>query len=271
VSKPGSAAPAAAVRPVYFIADAHLGIESAELEATKQRELVELLDYLRGRASLLYLAGDTFDFWFEYPWVAPADHPAVIESIAELVRSGTRVRFLGGNHDYWAGAKFEELTGATVHRTPVTDTHFGCRSFVAHGDGLPGGDWGYKMLKAIIRSGPAIAGFRLIPPAAGKRIARWASGLSEITAERVLRAIPAMKTFLEGKLSEGYDVAVVGHVHWQTVWKHGEGTAVIIGDWMKHRSVVELTADGVRPLSWVDGELREQPWETPVEIPASRG
>ena len=249
--------------PVYFIADAHLGIESAEIEAAKQRELTALLAHLRGRASLVYLVGDIFDFWFEYPRVTPTDHPEVIAALSELIASGTRVRFLGGNHDYWAGAKFEQMTGATVHRTPVTDTHFGLRTFVAHGDGLPEGDWSYKVLKAVIRSRPAIAGFGLIPAATGKRIARWASGLSEITEERLRRAIPAMTAFLEGKLSEGYDVAVVGHVHKQLLWKSGAGTAVVVGDWMKHRSVIELTEAGVRPLSWIDGVLREEPPEAP--------
>ena len=253
------------VRPVYFVADAHLGIESGSLERAKERDLVALLSHLGGRASLLYLVGDTFDFWFEYPRVRPSQHSAVLDALAGLVDSGTPVRFLGGNHDYWAGHGLEEMTGATVHRTPVSDTHFGARTFVAHGDGLPEGDWKYKVLKAVIRSRPAIAGFRLIPPAGGARIARWASRLSEITPERIRKATPAMRDFLERKLAEGYDVAVVGHVHKQMMWKSGGGTAVVVGDWMKHRSVVELTKDSVRTLSWVDGALREEPSESAPE------
>lgn len=253
------------VKPVYFIADAHLGIESAKLEEAKERDLLALLSYLSGRASLLYLVGDTFDFWFEYPWKVPTEHAAVVKAIAELVDSGTPVRFLGGNHDYWAGPKLEEMTGATVHRTPVIDTHFGLRTFVAHGDGLPEGDLGYKVLRSIIRNRIAIAAFSLIPAATGARIARWASGLSEVTEERVRRAIPTMMSFLANKLAEGYDVAVVGHVHRQLLLRSGDGTAVVVGDWMIHRSVVELAEDGLRTLSWKDGALREEPSETPPE------
>jgi UDP-2,3-diacylglucosamine hydrolase len=247
------------------VADAHLGIESESLERAKEGDLVALLSHLRGRASLLYLVGDIFDFWFEYPRVRPTQQPAVLNAIARLVDSGTPVRFLGGNHDYWAGHGFEEMTGATVHRTPVTDTHFGMRAFVAHGDGLPEGDWKYKMLKAIIRSRPAIEGFRLIPPARGASIARWASGLSEITPERIRRATPPMREFLNRKLAEGYDVALVGHLHKQMVWRSGGGIAVVVGDWMKHRSVIELTRNRVRPLSWVDGALSEKSPESAPE------
>jgi len=250
--------PAHSTGPVYFIADAHLGIEAAEVEEAKERDLLEFLAHLAGRASLLYLAGDIFDFWFEYRRVRPTGHPAVLSALAELVDSGTAVRFLGGNHDYWAGSQFEEMTGATVHQTPVTDTHFGRRTFVAHGDGLPPGDLRYKVLKTVIRSRPAIAGFRLIPPATGASLARWASGLSEITEERIRAATPSMKGFLESKLAEGYDVAIVGHIHKQMMWKYGGGTAVVVGDWMKHRSVVELTEEGLRALTWAGGSLREE-------------
>ncbi len=65
-----------------------------------------------------------------------------------------------------------------------------------------------------------------------------------------------MKDFLESKLAEGYDVAVVGHIHKQMMWKSGGGTAVVVGDWMKHRSVVELTEDRLTALSWAGGSLR---------------
>lgn len=243
---------------VYFLSDTHFKYSSQDSHEKKKRALFrDFLASIEG-ASRLYLVGDIFDFWFEYPKVRLTAHPAVLSALSELVRSGTAVRFLGGNHDYWVGAQFEEMTGATVHRTPISDTHFGKSTFVAHGDGLPPGDRGYKVLRAIIRSRPAIAGFRLIPPATGASIARWASGLSEITEERIRAATPPMKDFLESKLAEGHDVAVVGHIHKQMLWRSGGGTAVVIGDWMKHRSVVELTKDRLRLLSWSGGSLREE-------------
>jgi hypothetical protein len=40
------------------------------------------------------------------------------------------------------------------------------------------------------------------------------------------------------------------------MWKSGGGTAVVVGDWMKHRSVVELTEDRLTALSWAGGSLR---------------
>ena len=45
------ASDAAAGGGVYFLGDAHLGAESRPSEVRKERELCDLLRYLRGRAS----------------------------------------------------------------------------------------------------------------------------------------------------------------------------------------------------------------------------
>ncbi|MBN2565479.1 MAG: UDP-2,3-diacylglucosamine diphosphatase [Candidatus Eisenbacteria bacterium] len=241
--------------PAYFLADAHLGIESDELEEAKRRDLLALLSAINGRCSTLFLVGDVFDFWFEYPDTPPRRHLDVLGAMSELTKSGTRVHFLGGNHDYWAGRQLHAITGAIVHHEPMSISCFGKRLFVAHGDGLPRGDVRYKLLKAVIRSRPAIAGFRLLPPSLGEAIARWASGLSEVTEERIQRAIPPMKTFVEEQITRGYDAVVVGHIHRQLMWEFDKGDAIVVGDWMAHRSVVELTADGFRLMTWAGGRL----------------
>jgi UDP-2,3-diacylglucosamine hydrolase len=261
--------------PVFFLADAHLGGESSSFEEQKELELLSLLHSLRGRASALYIVGDLFDFWFEYPTVTPTAHFEILMALSELSHAGTSIRFLGGNHDYWAGEKLQSITGASVFHTPVRATHFGQRLFIAHGDGLPAGDRAYRALKAVIRSRPAIAAFRLLRPRIGAALARWASGLSEISDSRIEKAIPPMKEFLESKLKEGYDAAVVAHVHRPQLWKYDTRTAVIVGDWMANRAVVELREDGFRLLKWSGEslvELAESPalgGTTPERTPAA--
>ncbi len=242
---PGAGPPAdgSAGGIVYFIADAHLGGEPPSLESEKLRDLLALLSHLRGRASSLYLVGDLFDFWFEYPTVTPTEHFEVLKALSELSRAGTEIRFLGGNHDYWAGEKLEAMAGAIVVRNTAHPTHFGKKLFVAHGDGLPAGDWGYRMLKAVIRSRPAIAAFRLLHPTIGAALARWASGLSEITEERIQNAVPPMRDFLERKLADGYDAVIVGHVHRPFIWP-----------------------DGFRMLRWSDGSLVESDAERSAAV-----
>jgi UDP-2,3-diacylglucosamine hydrolase len=254
---------------VYFVADAHLGSENESLERNKRADLCALLRHLEGRASHLYVVGDLFDFWFEYRHPVPTPHAEILRALSDLAASGTKVHFIGGNHDYWAGSQLEEVTGATVHRQPVHETHFGRRLFIAHGDGLPSGDWGYRALKSVIRSRPAIAGFRLVPPRIGAAIARWASSLSEVTEERVERALPPMTDFLRHVLEANHDVAIVAHVHRPVLRRFGSGTAVVIGDWMVHRSVAALDRDGVKMLRWCEGGFVEVESERRLPVPGA--
>jgi len=249
--------PAPESERVYFLADVHLGAGPHEVEDAKEEDLCRFLEWLRGRATHLYLVGDIFDFWFEYPTVSPHAHFRTLKSLAGLSEAGVRLRFLGGNHDYWAGEQLEDITGAVVHRDSLEVTHCGLRLFIAHGDGLPRGDWGYRVLKAVIRSDAAIAAFRLLHPTVGSHIARWASGLSTITEERIQRAIPPMEAFLSERLRSGFDAVVVGHVHRPLIQRWSHGTGIIIGDWMANRAVVALDEDGFHMLRWTGDGLVE--------------
>jgi UDP-2,3-diacylglucosamine hydrolase len=242
-------------RPVYFIADAHLGALDGPADAVSERELEQLIESLSGSADHVYLVGDIFDFWFEYRAPSRRGHEAVLSALARLTASGTPVTFLGGNHDYWAGPEFETLSGAAVVRDPIVVTHFGRRIFIAHGDGLPAGDWGYRILKSVIRNPGAIALFRLLSPSFGGRIAVHVSDISGVTEDRVRRAIPPMRDFLLSRLGGDIDAAIVGHVHAPRLWERDGRTAIIVGDWMTNRAVASLDATGFRMLRWRDGAL----------------
>lgn len=249
---PGVSSPDA---PVYFLADAHLGGQHGPADAENEHALGAFILSLRGTAGHLYLLGDIFDFWFEYRVPCERPHAPVLRALADLVAAGTPVTFLGGNHDYWAGSEFESLTGATVHRDPTVVTHFDRSIFIAHGDGLPAGDWGYRILKAVLRSRLAIALFRTLSPSLGSRIAEHVSDISDITEDRVRRAVPPMHDFLISKLDDGLDAAIVGHVHAPWLWEINGRSAIIVGDWMTHRTVTVLDASGFSMLRWTDDML----------------
>ncbi len=242
-------------RPVYFLADAHLGGLEGPADADGERDLEAFLRSLVGEAEHLYLVGDIFDFWFEYRVPSNHGHDGVLRALDALSDSGTTVTFLGGNHDYWAGSEFKSLTGACVHHDPIAVTHAGKRVFIAHGDGLPAGDWGYRILKSVLRSPIAISMFRLLSPALGGRLAVRVSNVSGITDDRVQAAIAPMHEFLMSKLDEGFDAAIVGHVHAPRLWERGGRSAIIVGDWMTNRSVTALDASGFRMLRWSEGAL----------------
>ena len=254
--------------PVYFIADAHLGMESGAARTGEGDATLWHSSSLRWRAGhLCYLVGDIFDFWFEYPYRTRHGHPSPFMAALKAL-SGRRHRghFTGGNHDYWAGPTLERSPAPPSTGRPIKYT-LRTTSFIAHGDGLPEGDWGTGSSKSIIRSPVAIACFSDDPP--GQGASDRALGLgSERDHRRAHRQSHALHATLPRSQAGGglSTLAVVGHVHKQMVWKSGGGTAVVVGDWMKHRSVVELTGGSIRPMSWIDGELRGESPESALEV-----
>ena len=57
--------------PVYFISDVHLAIQPSEEEHQKQQRLFRFLRHVSDTGGTLFILGDLFDFYFEYPHVIP--------------------------------------------------------------------------------------------------------------------------------------------------------------------------------------------------------
>jgi len=56
---------------IYFISDAHLGSRLVKDPKEHEKKLVDWLDKVKKDATVIYLLGDMFDFWFEYRTVVP--------------------------------------------------------------------------------------------------------------------------------------------------------------------------------------------------------
>ena len=241
-------------RPAYIASDVHLG---AVPDAT-ERAFVAFLREVGERGSSLLIAGDLFDFWFEYGPVVPGRHFRVLAAIADLVDAGIPVAFAGGNHDAWGGAFLRDEVGIDFRSDPFTMEIAGRRALVAHGDGVGRGDLKYRALKAMLRGRLTIAAFRALHPELGMRIARRVSsteakGHGEDAAARG-RAEYIRAWALERLAAEpALDLVVCGHAHMPEIEVTGDGRWYVnAGDWIHHFSYVVL-APGAPP------ELRTWP------------
>jgi UDP-2,3-diacylglucosamine hydrolase len=197
------------------------------------------------RAERLYVLGDLFDFWFEFVHVMPWRHARILSEIRRLVDSGVPVEFLGGNHDWWAGAAFERFAGMTVHRDPFAVEHQGLRLFLAHGDGLSArGDSGYLILKSLLRN-PLAYGF-------GHRLSKFSR--DHLTA-RGFRLDPPLAARVDATLARGHDAFLMGHLHTRhTERRPGGGRLFILGDWMSLFSALRLENGEFSWEDWSSGE-----------------
>ncbi len=243
-----------ATRATLIVSDAHLGA----VPAHNERAFGELLERIPSLATELLINGDLFDFWFEYRSVILRNHFHTLRRLTDVVRAGVRVRLVGGNHDAWGGDFLRDEIGLELLDGPVVTEVGGRRAYVAHGDGLGGGDLGYRFLKRVTRSGPGRALFRLVHPDLGTRVASHASAtlqkqsagpggedaradhLSQHAA-RLLRADPSLQ------------LVVFGHAHRPELREVEPGRFYLnAGDWIHHFTYALVDPGSIRLLRWED-------------------
>jgi UDP-2,3-diacylglucosamine hydrolase len=240
-------------RSSIVISDAHLGAAPADSESAVMAFLSGVPDI----AEDLLINGDLFDFWFEYDTVILSRHFRVLRVLADLVDAGVRIRMLGGNHDSWGGRFLTDEIGIELLDGPVRTELGGLRAYVAHGDGLGGGDWGYRALKSVIRSRPARAAFRQIHPDWSARLIRLVSRTesrhgrpddpgSDRRSER-------LRTLAKELLASDpdLDLVVFGHCHQPELLEVDHGRFYLnSGDWLHHCTWAEVSRDGIELNRW---------------------
>ncbi len=247
-----------------IVSDAHLGAAPLDHEDAFRRFLARAADRTRD----LVINGDLFDFWFEYGTVIQRRHFPVLHILRELVESGVRIRLVAGNHDFWGGAFLTDEIGIELIDGPIRTTLGGRPAILAHGDGLGTGDWGYKVLKSVIRSRVARAGFRWLHPDLSAGIIRLVSRTESrhggtADAESLGRA-----TLLHTWSTEQFqaipdiDIVVLGHCHVPEIRELVPGRFYLNpGDWVQHCSWAEVEPDRMRVL-----RLSESGSGSPTEV-----
>jgi UDP-2,3-diacylglucosamine hydrolase len=56
-------------KKVYFLSDFHLGAPDKKQSLVRERKIVRFLESARADAAMIFILGDMFDFWFEFPKV----------------------------------------------------------------------------------------------------------------------------------------------------------------------------------------------------------
>ena len=244
-------------RAAYFISDAHLGAEPKPREAPREARLIAFLNSLPGRARSLYIVGDLFDFWFEYGTTIPRRYFDLLATLRDVRRSGVEITCLAGNHDFWLGRFLTEELGIRTHDGALPVVEQGRRIWLHHGDGLLGGDLGYRALKRVLRSPASIAVYRWIHPDLGIPLAHWASRWSRHSrGDAPLDEARLVRDIARPRFEDGYDAVMIGHFH--RVLEHREGRQVffVLGDWMDRFTYVALENGEFRMDVWPDAEKR---------------
>ena len=239
--------------PIYFISDNHFSMEKSDAEQIRREKLFLLLDKIESTKGTLIIGGDFFDFWFDYKYVIPKGFNDILYRLEKLFKSGVKIHYILGNHDYWDFGSFTQKFGAIVHDGDLEFDIDGQRILVTHGDGLLKKDVGYRFMKRVIRSKLAIFLFRLLHPDWGCALARKVSKSSSHYHhhdEKSIEIRKEMRQFANQKWNEGYDVVLIGHYHQTEIEISGEKSLIFMGDWLKHFTITSLDKNGWQQNKW---------------------
>lgn len=250
----------------YFFSDAHLGTDPPDREAAREERLHDFLQGVAERATHLYVLGDLFDFWFEYRTAIPRRFFETLGALRDVRDAGVEITYLAGNHDFWLGTFMTETLGIRFHDGALPVTMQGRRLWLHHGDGLVGGDLGYRVLKKVLRSPLCIGLYRLIHPDLGMPFAHWMSRWSRRSKEgRPIQPERLIREIAEPRFAEGYDAVMIGHFH-HPYEHHRDGRDfLILGDWIEDFSYAVLEDGRLRLETWPDQNwvANEKRWVSP--------
>ncbi len=218
----------------YFVSDLHLGLQSEEKEKVKERLFTDFLDNISPDAKALFILGDLFDYWFEYKRVVQKGFFRTFTALQNLAERGTEIHYIIGNHDFLHRDFFEKEFGAKVYQDSLSLELDGKKFFMAHGDGLVKKDYGYLILKKVLRNRFIQNLYSLIHPDWGIGIASATSRTSrEYTHSKHYGEIDGVLEAAKIKINEGWDYVLFGHTHQRTLERYKNGTYINLGTWLE--------------------------------------
>lgn len=232
-------------KKIYFLSDFHLGAPDPASSLEREKIIVRFLDEIKQDAAEVFLAGDLFDFWYEYRKVVPKGYVRLLGKLAELSDAGIPIHFFVGNHDMWMRNYFQQELHIPVYFEPMEFERQGKKLLIGHGDGLGPGDHGYKRLKKVFRNPLSKWLFGILPPVAGMGLAGYLSRRSRAqtgASEEVFLGedkewlIIYCKEILQQKK---IDFFVFGHRHLAVDFRlhhAGDYTSryINLGDWIRY-------------------------------------
>lgn len=230
---------------ICVISDTHFKYKAhAHSDAANEDALLDFLKQSEGKYDLMVLNGDIFDLWYDWKYTIIKQYFPLLHRLAALQESGCRLVMISGNHDFWFNGFLEQYLKIDIHDVSCT-MNVDCKKLLfTHGDLYTINDLRYKVFRRIIRMPWIKAMFSILHPDLALSIGAGMSRSSRL--RRVSKALMSRKsaglTAFAGSMinKKGYDIVVMGHSHDPVMRPIGKGHYLNCGDWLSHRSYVEI-------------------------------
>lgn len=235
-----------------FISDVHLGAFDSVTEARVEKELIALINHCCEQRIKIYILGDLFDYWMEYPKknFVPEVGANVLKAFRKHNSECLPTTFITGNHDNWTYGYFEKL-GFDVECNYRIIKQNGFNTLLMHGDGRFGksDDLLRPFFHGLLRSKYFVKLFQtVLPPSIGIPVMKKFSGFSKMNERRT--PIPLNKHAKRILRDKEIDYILMGHDHIPRVETFKAGTYINLGTFFHHKTVVLYNKGSYQLVRW---------------------
>lgn len=230
-----------------FLSDVHL----RDADSVKSKLVIRFLQEVASQFERIYILGDLFDAWPGTTAYLVRSFRPVIQTLRNLVEAGHELHYIEGNHDFRLGQYFTESLGIHVHPDGFEQSWNGKRVYMAHGDLGNPREFGYRILRRVLRSEPLHMALRAMPQEWIFKMGSRSSQLSRKYQNKVrssdksdanIRRI--YRETAEKIFRRGYDVVIMGHTHlpddFTATVEGRECRYINTGDWIRHFTYLEF-------------------------------
>ncbi|GGD03442.1 UDP-2,3-diacylglucosamine diphosphatase [Halopseudomonas salina] len=230
-----------------FISDLHLQPERPDIT----RAFLHCLDTRAREADELYILGDFFEVWLGDDEQSPLANE-VINALAKLSGTGTRIYVMHGNRDFLLGRRFCRAAGCTLLPDPHIVQINGEQVLLMHGDSLCTDDLAYMKMRRLLRNPVSLFVLRNLSLAQRRKIGRK---LRNESREQTRQKPSDITDVNLGQVAEtmrrhGVRTLIHGHTHrpaiHQLVIDGKPAQRIVLGDWDTAGWCLKVDENGYR-------------------------
>jgi UDP-2,3-diacylglucosamine hydrolase len=226
---------------IAVFADAHVG-RSPDDDAPFRQALDRVA---RRGPREIHLLGDIFHYLIGDRKFSTPGIERVLRQFEAIRRSGTLLRYVEGNRDFFLQNSYLERYFDEISR----ETRFVAgerRYLLVHGDGVNERDWPYRFWRLASKNPISFGAMKLVPrPLARQIVSRVEARLNRSNFKHKQRLpLDMLRRYGARRLAEGYDVLLFGHFH--AAWREqvDGGLVEILPAFCEERRWLEVEETG---------------------------
>jgi UDP-2,3-diacylglucosamine hydrolase len=194
-----------------WISDAHL----SDPDAPCYTDLMNLLRDSLEQVDELVILGDFFELWLGDNRVIIARHKPLLDIFREYRNRGKSISYLKGNHDFILGKTWEKDIGARIFDEEAFFPWDGYRFFASHGENIYKKDYGYQVIRKILRTPLTEKAIRCLDDEAVVRLSTRFASVSKgrPNKEKEEEQNRLFYQYAKSKLENNFHAAILGHTH----------------------------------------------------------